>query len=60
MQSKRAFYHTGDVFGEDPACFIEDISDPEPEEMKKEVSEKFRNYVRLAKFGGLYSDDFME
>ncbi|MBI5219220.1 MAG: radical SAM protein [Bacteroidia bacterium] len=55
-----AFYHTGDVFGEDPTCFINDISDSELKEMEKEVSGIFRNYVRLAKFGGLYSDDFME
>ncbi|MEI6854346.1 MAG: radical SAM protein, partial [Bacteroidota bacterium] len=48
-----AYFQTGDVFGEDPTCFIEDLTDYELHEMEKETIKNFKNYVRMTNFGGL-------
>ncbi|HOU97354.1 MAG TPA: radical SAM protein [Bacteroidales bacterium] len=42
-----AYYHTGDVFGEDPTCFIDEISPEELEKFEKQTRKHFRNYVRM-------------
>ncbi len=49
-----AYFRTGDPFGEDPLCFIDELSSGELEEMVKETSKSFRNYLRMVYFGGLY------
>jgi len=51
------YYHTGDLYGEDPTCFIDNISDNELKEIELEMEKNFKNYIRLCKFGGLYSND---
>jgi radical SAM protein with 4Fe4S-binding SPASM domain len=48
-----AYFQTGDVFGEDPTCFIEDLTVSELHEMEKETIKNFKNYVRMTRFGGL-------
>lgn len=50
-----AYYKTGDVFAEDPTCFIDDLSEDELNEMEQETKKNFRNYLRMAQLGGLYS-----
>lgn len=42
-----AYYHTGDVFGEDPTCFIDELSSIELEKLEKQTRKHFRNYVRM-------------
>jgi len=49
-----AYYYTGNVFAEDPTCFLNDLSDEEIEKIEKETKNSFKNYVRMAKFGKLY------
>lgn len=51
-----AYYHDGDLFGEDPTCFIEDLSESELQKTEKETIKNFRNYVRMSIFGGTYKD----
>jgi AdoMet-dependent heme synthase len=51
------YYHTGDLFGEDPTCFIDNLSDDELKEIEMEMAKNFKNYIRLCNFGGLYSND---
>ena len=51
------YYHTGDLYGEDPTCFIEDLSEKELFDIELEMANNFRNYVRLSKFGGLSSKE---
>ena len=49
-----AYFHTNDLYGEDPLCFINDLT---PEELKKyedETVKSFRNYLRMAYFGRIY------
>lgn len=42
-----AYYHTGDIFGEDPTCFIDDLSPTELENLEKQTRKHFKNYVRM-------------
>ncbi len=42
-----AYYYTGDVFGEDPTCFIDELSDEELEKLEKQTRKHFKNYVRM-------------
>jgi AdoMet-dependent heme synthase len=49
-----AYYQTGDVFAEDPTCFIDELSENELKEIEKEMVKKFINCVRLSGIGGLY------
>ncbi len=50
-----AYYHTGDLFGEDPTCFIDNLSDNELKEIELEMEKNFKNYIRLSELGGLYT-----
>lgn len=43
-----AYYHTGDVFGEDPTCFIDELSKEELDKLEKLTRKHFRNYVRMS------------
>ena len=52
-----AYFQTGNLFGEDPTCFIEDLSDSELSDIEKETIKNFKNYVRMTKFGGLSGMD---
>lgn len=49
-----AYFFTGDIFGEDPTCFIDELSESEIEEIEKTTYKNFRNFVRMAKFGGIF------
>ena len=51
------YYHTGNLYGEDPTCFIDNLSEDELKEIEQEIAKNFKNYLRLANFGGLYSND---
>jgi AdoMet-dependent heme synthase len=51
-----AYYHNGDLFGEDPTCFIDDLSEDEIREIEKETTKQFKNYVRMSVFGGTYEN----
>lgn len=45
-----AYFQNGDLFGEDPTCFIEDLSVSELKEIENETIKNFRNYYRMTKF----------
>jgi len=49
-----SYYYTGDVYEEDPTCFLSDLSEEEILKIEKETIKSFRNYVRMAYFGKLY------
>ena len=48
------YYLTGDIYGSDPTCFIDDLEENEISEIEKQTEKNFKNYLRMAKFGGLY------
>lgn len=48
-----AYYYTGDVFGEDPTCFIDDLSEEELEKLEKQTRKHFKNYVRMYNLNNL-------
>jgi radical SAM protein with 4Fe4S-binding SPASM domain len=50
-----AYYHTGDVTGEDPTCFIHDLEDGQRQALQQEMEEKFAAYVPMSGLGGLYT-----
>ncbi|NLA24104.1 MAG: SPASM domain-containing protein, partial [Bacteroidales bacterium] len=47
-----AYYLTGDVFAEDPTCFIDELSESELESFEKQTKTNFRKYYLLSKVGG--------
>ncbi|HBX51859.1 MAG: hypothetical protein A2275_13930 [Bacteroidetes bacterium RIFOXYA12_FULL_35_11] len=49
-----AYFQGNDLYGEDPTCFIDELSEEELHAMEIEFEAQFRNYVRMAKFGGMY------
>ncbi len=42
-----AYYLSGDVFAEDPTCFIDELTTKELTELEKKTANNFRNYVRM-------------
>ena len=44
-------YLTGNVFGSDPTCFIDEMSEEELSDKERITSKNFRNYCRMAHFG---------
>ncbi|MDD2634980.1 MAG: radical SAM protein [Bacteroidales bacterium] len=44
-----AYYLTGDVFNEDPTCFLNDLSPLEQLEIENETIKSFKNFVRMSK-----------
>jgi len=42
-----AYYQTGDVFGEDPTCFMDELTPEELEKLEKQTRKHFKNYVRM-------------
>ena len=51
-----AYYLTGNVYAEDPTCFLSELSETEIKEIEKETINSFKNYVRMAKFGNLFTN----
>ncbi len=49
-----AYYQSGDVFAEDPTCFIDEISESEILSIEKETGKNFKNYHRMTRFGNLF------
>ncbi len=50
-----SYYLTGDVYGTDPTCFIDDLTENELKDLERQTAKKFKNYVRMASFGGMFS-----
>jgi radical SAM protein with 4Fe4S-binding SPASM domain len=51
-----SYYLTGNVYAEDPTCFLQELNETEILEIEKETTESFKNYVRMAKFGNLFTN----
>jgi radical SAM protein with 4Fe4S-binding SPASM domain len=49
-----AFYKTGDIFGEDPDCFIDSLSEAELKQAEDETIKGFKNYNRMTKFANVF------
>lgn len=49
-----AYYTSNDAFGEDPLCFIDELSEEEITTLQQETSKSFKNYLRMAYFGKIY------
>lgn len=48
------YYKTGDVFGEDPDCFIDSLGEQELLEQENETISGFKNYKRMAGFANVF------
>lgn len=48
-----SYYKTGDVFAEDPTCFIEDLNDSELKDIENQTISSFKNYLRMNKIKDL-------
>jgi radical SAM protein with 4Fe4S-binding SPASM domain len=44
------YFLTGDVFGSDPTCFIEDLSQEEVKVVAEKTKNNFKNYFRMINF----------
>lgn len=49
-----AYYHNNDLYGEDPTCFIDELSEEELLEQEKITIRNFKNYLRMAILGKSY------
>ena len=49
-----AFYKTGDIFGEDPDCFIDSLTEDELKQAENETVKGFTNYNRMTKFANVF------
>lgn len=47
-----SYYKTGDLFAEDPTCFIKDLNETEIHELEELTRKNFRKYYLLSKVGG--------
>ncbi len=52
-----ALYTSGDVFAEDPTCFIDELSPIELNELESQTSREFRKYQIMTKFSSLFGED---
>jgi radical SAM protein with 4Fe4S-binding SPASM domain len=50
-----AYFQTGDVFAEDPTCFIDDLTKEELEKLEAQTAKEFKNYNRMTKFSNVFS-----
>ena len=50
-----SYYLTGDLYAEDPTCFIDELSDSELNNLTSETYKGFKNYIRMATFGGHFT-----
>lgn len=48
-----AYYKTGDLFAEDPTCFIDELNETEINELEELTRKNFRKYYLMSKVGGL-------
>jgi len=46
-----SYYYTGNVFAEDPTCFLSELSQKEIKSIEGKISKAFKNYARMAHFG---------
>lgn len=51
-----AYYMDGNMYAEDPICFIDELSEDELKQMETETEMSFKNYVRMARFGRIYTN----
>jgi len=49
-----AYYMTGNVFAQDPNCFLDQLSEKEIKIAEKETEKSFKNYVRMAQVSKIY------
>jgi radical SAM protein with 4Fe4S-binding SPASM domain len=49
-----AYFQTGDVFAEDPTCFIDDLSDEELAKLETLTAKEFKKYYRMTKFSNIF------
>jgi len=49
-----AYFHTGNVMGEDPTCFFEPIDADTKSEHEEETNRRFKKYLMVARYVGLY------
>lgn len=49
-----AYYQNGDVYGEDPTCFISDMEDSELKDISELTAKNFKNFLRMAQMGKSY------
>jgi radical SAM protein with 4Fe4S-binding SPASM domain len=49
-----AFYKNGNTFGEDPTCFLDDLSPQELSVIEAETQKSFKNYTRMATIANSY------
>lgn len=47
------YFKTGNVFGSDPTCFIDQLNPDELQELERVTAKNFRNYCRMNHFGSL-------
>ena len=47
-----SYYVSGDIYAEDPTCFIDELNESEIENLTKETYKNFKNYLKMARFGG--------
>jgi radical SAM protein with 4Fe4S-binding SPASM domain len=46
-----ALYHTGDIYGEDPTCFIDDLTEEELKKMEETTIRNFGKFAKMAQMG---------
>ncbi len=49
-----AYYHTGDILGEDPTCFFDPVDRSTVSEHEDETNRLFKKYLIVARHAGLY------
>lgn len=49
----RTYTHflTGDIYGSDPTCFIDDLNEEELNALEEKTAKNFKNYCRMVHFG---------
>ncbi|MEW6271941.1 MAG: radical SAM protein [Thermodesulfobacteriota bacterium] len=49
-----AYFHGGDVLGEDPTCFFDPLTPETRSEHEEETNRRFKKYLLVARHAGLY------
>jgi len=50
-----AYFQTGDVFAEDPTCFIDDLNKEELVKLEAQTANEFKKYNRMTKFSNVFT-----
>lgn len=50
-----SYYYTGNVFAEDPTCFLKDLNENEIKAIEEETVKSFMNYKRMAFYGKIFT-----